>query len=885
MASARAADASGAAVDAAASAMDANFDRSLLSGAGNNTTDLSRFEHGNPVQPGVYNVDVFVNQAWIARRDVRFAGNDVTGAKPCLDGELFDKLGVRVANQAEIRAQLAAPNACVDIGSLIKDATMTFDQGALRLDVSVPQAYMSQTARGYVSPEYWDPGVTAALVNYNFNSYHSTSNGTSQTTSYLGLNAGLNLGLWQFRQDSTVTWQAASGGSPSRTHWDNVRTYVQRALPAWHAVLTVGDSYTDGQVFDTYGIRGVQLSTDDRMLPDSLRGYAPVVHGVAETNALVTIRQNGVQIYQTTVAPGPFAINDLYPTGYGGNLDVIVTEADGRVRAFTVPYASIAQLLRPGTTRFSIAAGQMRDTAIDHKPNVVQATIQRGINNMLTGYAGIVASQGYAAALAGAAINTRYGAVGIDITQSHAEIPGEASHSGQSLRISYSKIMAETHTSLTVAAYRYSTSGYLSLTDAVLAREYARRGMDAFSYVAPVAQTIDGVPASSLLTPAQLAALSGNPLTTAASTDATLQRQRNRFDLTLSQALGAGRGAFFVSGSANDYWNRTGTDTQFQMGYNNTFHRMSYGITATRTRDAFGRYANGYFLNVSVPLGSSAHSPTLMFNMSHDATGNTQEQAMVNGSLGADNQFNYGAIASHSNDGGDAGSVNVGYRSPYALTNASFGSGRGYSQASLGISGAIVVHPGGVTFGQPMGDTVGIISVPGAGGARLSNASGARVDQDGYALVPYLNPYSLNTIQIDPKGLPLDVQLDSTSAQVAPYAGSVVMLKFKTENGRTAIIRAHLQSGDALPFGAEVFNEKGVSMGMVGQGGQIVARGVDAKGSLTAHWQDDSGSEHACSFPYELGARSKTNAKTFQEISVTCAATTQTMTSTAGQAP
>jgi outer membrane usher protein len=175
--------------------------------------------------------------------------------------------------------------------------------------------------------------------------------------------------------------------------------------------------YTDGQVFNSYGLRGIQLATDDRMLPQSLQGYAPVVRGVAQTNAKVTVRQNGVLIYQTTVAPGPFEIKDLYPTGYGGSLDVTVTEADGRVSNFSVPYASVVQLLRPGITRFDIAIGQLRNLSIGHEPAVVQAAVQHGFSNLLTGYAGIVGSQGYAAALVGTALDTRYGALAFDVTQ------------------------------------------------------------------------------------------------------------------------------------------------------------------------------------------------------------------------------------------------------------------------------------------------------------------------------------------------------------------------------------------------------------------------------------------------------------------------------------
>ncbi len=869
--------ASGAEADANANFAD--FDRSLLAGAGSNTTDLSRFEHGNPVLPGIYNLDIYLNNTWVGRTDVRFASaSPKASATACVTRKLLEQLGLRPAKLSEtIQQQLQAPTSCVGMGEVISGATTTLDMPTLRLDTSVPQAYLGQTPRGYVSPEYWNQGVSAALLNYNLNSYRNSSRGVSQTSTYLGLNAGLNIGEWHFRQDSTVNWQSGTAGAQARREWHNIDAYVQRDLPSMRAQLTLGDSYTDGAVFDSYGLRGVQLATDDRMLPNSLRGYAPIIRGVADTNAKVTVRQNGVQIYQTTVAPGPFTIKDLYPTGYGGSLDVTVTEADGRVRTFSVPYASVAQLLRPGITRYDIAIGQLRNVSLVHKPNVVQATVQHGFNNFFTGYAGLIGSQGYAAALLGGAINTRYGALALDVTQAGTRIPGYKAQDGQSIRLTYSKIIPSTQTSLSVAAYRYSTSGYLSLGDAAIARDYARRGLDALQYVPPsTVPMIDGLPVKSLLTPAQQAALSGSAFTTnPILAGVGLQRRRNNFTLTLSQRLGQSAGSLYINGSASDFWNRSGTDTQFQVGYNNSFHRLSYNLSATRTRDPYGHYDNEYMLSFSLPLGDSAHAPTFTFNANRSNTGDTQNQAMLNGTLGADNQFTYGATATHgSNGSGNAGTLNAGYRSPYAVFNASYGKGQDYSQSSVSMSGAIVAHPGGVTFGQPISDTVGIIYAPGAAGARLNNAAGARVDHFGYAIVPYLTPYSLNTIQIDPKGLPLGVQLDATSAQVAPYAGAVVMMKFKTETGRTIIVRARLANGQALPFGTEIFNTKGDSLGVVGQGGQALLRGVNQAGQATARWQDDDGAAQSCSFDYQLQHAGKQHqtTRTYQQLNVTCAA-------------
>jgi outer membrane usher protein len=872
---AQAEPASGAAADANGFA---EFDRSMLPGGGKDAADIARFEHGNPVLPGTYNLDVYVNRNWAGRLDVRFAAPaPKASALPCVTPELLNRMGLAPAvPDADAAARLPSRGACVQLSDLIPGAALTLDLPDLRLDASIPQAYMSQMPRGYVNPASWNAGVPAFLLNYNLNAYHATSAGQSQTSTYLGLRAGINVGLWQLRQDSTATWNSGAMGQPGRRRWHNIDAYAQRALPALRAKITLGDSFTDGAVFDSFGLRGVQLATDDQMLPQSLRGYAPVVRGVADTNARVTIRQNGVQLYETTVAPGPFVIRDLYPTGYGGDLLVTITEANGRQHSFSVPYASLAQLLRPGVTRFDVAAGRLRTDILQDTPGVIQAAVQHGFDNVFTGYAGAQGSAGYAAVLVGGAFNTRLGAVAVDITQAHASIPRYGTHDGRSFRITYSKILPDTDTSLTVAAYRYSTSGFLSLLDAESARDYARRGLDALQYVPGNVPMIDGVPLESLLTPAQRAALAGSVYN--ANDDVTphgLLQQRNRFTLTLSQRLGRD-GSLYANASLNDYWNRNGRDTQFQIGYNNHFRRVSWGISATRSRLVFGGYDNQVFLNASLPLGDGAHAPNVSINLSHGNELGSQEQATLNGSAGQWNQFTYGATASRSDAGGGAAaSVNAGYRSPYAVFSASAGKGSGYSQQSVSASGAIVAHRGGITFGQPVGDTVALVHVPGANGAHITNAPGVRVDRSGYALVPYLMPYQLDTIQIDPKGLPLNVQLDATSAQVAPYAGAVVMVDFKSKQGRALIVRIHMPDGKPAPFGAEVVDSKGRSLGVVGQAGLALLRGVDERGHLSVQWRDAEGAAQACGFAYTLPAHVP-GASAYEQIRSTCVATGST---------
>ncbi|MGC6746278.1 fimbria/pilus outer membrane usher protein [Escherichia coli] len=105
--------------------------------------------------------------------------------------------------------------------------------------------------------------------------------------------------------------------------------------------------------------RGAQLASDDNMLPDSQRGFAPVIHGIARGTAQVTIKQNGYDIYNSTVPPGPLPSTISMPQVIVVTCRVTIKEADGSTQIFTVPYSSVPLLQREGHTRYSITAGRI----------------------------------------------------------------------------------------------------------------------------------------------------------------------------------------------------------------------------------------------------------------------------------------------------------------------------------------------------------------------------------------------------------------------------------------------------------------------------------------------------------------------------------------------
>nr|WP_308729999.1 fimbria/pilus outer membrane usher protein [Burkholderia glumae] len=780
--------------------------------------DLSRFDKGNVAVPGSYRSDLYVNGAWAGRTDITLSqiGDDPANVQTCFDRELLMRVGVALSKlSTQTRATLATAEtgACVTLDALVPDASAVFDNGAQRLDVSVPQAFQSRDARGYVDPREWDDGVPAALLQYNANVYRSEGQGEPSTQAYLGMTAGFNAGPWRFRHNGNLTYNSRQG-----THYQSIQTYVQRSIARLKSQFMIGEAYTDGTMFDSVGFRGVRIASDERMYPESQRGYAPTVHGIANSNALVQVRQNGNVIYSTNVAAGPFEIDDLYPTGYGGDLEVVVTEADGRIHTFNVPYASTVDALRPGITHFSVTAGQYRDPTLSTQPALFQATVRHGFTNLITVYGGVTAAPGYGAGLVGVALNTRFGAFGLDITHANTSLPGVGTRHGQSVKLSYSKLIAPTSTNLTVAAYRYSSSGYLSLHDAMQMRE-------------PSASRPDGPWRGGIL--------------------------RGQLQIAVNQTLPSGWGSFYASGSTVSYWNRHGTDTQFQAGYNNNFRRLNFGVAVARQFDATRRrWDNRVMLNVSLPLGGSRHPVYASTNLQRDSSGETSLQQSLAGTLGAANQLNYGINLGRASFRGAGASTNLSgnasYLSRYATVTVNASKGTGFTQYGGGLSGGMVAYAGGVAFTPSMSETVAVIEAKGASGARVMSGSGLRIDPFGHAIVSSLMPFQTNEVEIDPKGLPMSVELKSTTQHAVPTAGAVVRLRFRTEGGgRSVIMRIRTRDGKPVPFGAEVFNAQGQSAGTVAQMGSVVLRGVKANtGTLRVKWGEAA--SDGCTLSYRL---------------------------------
>lgn len=107
------------------------------------------------------------------------------------------------------------------------------------------------------------------------------------------------------------------------------------------------------------------------------------------------------------------------------------------------------------------------------------------------------------------------------------------------------------------------------------------------------------------------------------------------------------------------------------------------------------------------------------------------------------------------------------------------------------------------------------------------NGMGAKINHAGYAIVPSLVPYRYNDISLDAKGIENpNVELNENQQRIAPYAGSVVKVHFKTLEGYALLIKLPDAQGN-LPLGSNVYDRNNTVVGLVGRRNQIYARTAD----------------------------------------------------------
>lgn len=753
------------------------FNMAFLQGNAS-TSDLRTLLSNSNVSEGVQRVDLYVNQQRTGRRDITFKRNPRTDDnEPCFDLDMLDQIGVDLS---KLPTAVPPEATCLRLPEIVPEATVVYESGQLRLLLSIPQIYLNPSKRGYVDPSLWDSGQTAAFVNYNVNMRRDQSKGMSATNDMsTDLRMGVNIGPWRLRNNSYYTT-----GSNRSSSFTSQNTYAQRDIVSLKSQLLAGQTYTRSPIFDSVRFMGVQMMSDEAMRPDSEQGYAPVIRGTAESNATVEVRQNGFVIYTTTVAPGPFAISDLAPSGSNGDLDITIIEADGSRRTLRQAFSAPPLMVREGRLSYDVAAGQVRlNDDMQERPSFVSASMLYGATANTTLAAGVQASKNFSAYSLGVGMNTQLGAVSLDAIRATSRVQGQQSQ-GTSMNLRYNKFIETTGSNVSINMRHDLNRGYRTLSDHVTAAE----------------------------TPAYLR-LYGQ------------RDSRQRIDANISQPVGGGN--LYVNASYNKHWEDSSSNS-LSVGYSNNIGKVNYNLSYTRTRNLQSSvgpsrsHDNAIMLTLSIPLGSGPNAPQSFTTLNHDNTGNAV-QAGASGLLPTDREISYAVAGGRSASGDSSASVNVGTATSFARMNAGYSYGNRHSSGNFSANGSLVAHSGGLNLGQALGETVMLAKVePAVAGVGISSHAGVKTGSNGYAIIPNATPYRSNHVSLDTRNAPRNAEFDNAVQQIVPTRGAIALATFTAEVGYRVQFELRDEQGVALPFGAMVRDASGQQLGMTDPRGRIL---------------------------------------------------------------
>lgn len=797
---------------------DPSFINSLNGSDPSNAPDLSVFEARNAQAPGDYRVDIVFNGQYLDTQTIKFVidnsreslASDEIKLAPCFSLKDLSQYGVRIKAFPALKEDA---NGCTNL-TIIPDTKADFDFNAQRLNVSIPQAALSTVVQGFIPEDQFDDGINALLVNYQFSG--SDDFETEDEYYSLNLQSSLNLGPWRIRNLST--WNKSKGDSGD---WESAYLYMQRSIRPINSNLVMGESSSLSGIFDSVPFTGLQLATDTSMLPESLRGYAPVIRGIAKTNARVIVKQNGYQVYQTYVAPGAFEITDMYPSGGSGDLYVTVEESDGSKQEFIVPFATLPVMVREGQLQYEITSGKYRpyDDGV-HETPFTQATASYGVSSSLTAYGGMQMASHYQALSSGLGYNLGdFGAASADVTQAWSKMQDREKTSGQSWRIRYGKNILDTGTNITIAGYRYSTEGFNTLSEVL--DSYANDG----SY--------------------------------------TTRSLRNRTNLTLNQSLGKGLGSISISGLVEDYWDDKRTNKSISVGYNGGFRNVNFYLGYSYSRytwsnnssDSDAQDDQRITLTVTLPISNWLPGTYTSYQLTNSNPGST-DQSVAIGGVGLENDsLDWSIQQGYSNREYYSGDMRATYNSSQGSLNAGYSYDRDSQRVDYGASGSIIAHADGITLGQDITDAAVLVKAPGLDDVKLTTDNTISTDYRGYAIVPYVTPYRRTDITLDSATLGDDMELPETTQSVVPTRGAIVRANYEGKIGQRAFIHLKTASGNDVPYGAMVLlaGDAKSQASIVSDAGMVYMSGLQQTGTLNVQWGKSTSQQ--CNAPFTLPPR------------------------------
>lgn len=339
--------------------------------------------------------------------------------------------------------------------------------------------------------------------------------------------------------------------------------------------------------------------------------------------------------------------------------------------------------------------------------------------------------------------------------------------------------------------------------------------------------------------------------------------KRGQEQISISQQLG-NYGTTFFSASRQSYWNTSRSDQQISFGLNVPFGDITTSLNYSYSNNIWQNDRDHLLaFTLNVPFShwmrtdsqSAFRNSNASYSMSNDLKGGMTNLSGVYGTLLPDNNLNYSVQVGNTHGGntssGTSGYSSLNYRGAYGNTNVGYSRSGDSSQIYYGMSGGIIAHADGITFGQPLGDTMVLVKAPGADNVKIENQTGIHTDWRGYAILPFATEYRENRVALNANSLADNVELDETVVTVIPTHGAIARATFNAQIGGKVLMT--LKYGNkSVPFGAIVTHGENKNGSIVAENGQVYLTGLPQSGKLQVSWGNDKNSN--CIVDYKLPA-------------------------------
>ncbi|SFD21756.1 PefC/AfrB family outer membrane usher protein [Pragia fontium] len=710
------------------------------------------FDESVKYPAGHYIVEVVFNRRSLGRKELIIQSSDKETL--CLNTEWMNELHLPI-NYKEFGNYFDPLRNCYNIGNY-PGSKVIFNNAKQILTFSVPQIALDESNQ----QQSWDYGIPGAKLNY---SGYVSKTSSAQTQVYGDIDSYINMGRW-------VTYVRSNYSKDSS--FDTSEATVSTAIRPIQGNFVAGKTLTSTTTLPNFMFYGIALRSESSMRPWEMRGYAPVISGVVNSNAKITISQNGYILSSQVVPAGAYQLNNISPVS-NGDLTVTVEEDNGTKSVRRYPVATLPSLLRANELNYNFVVGKREIDGKRENSLFQLGAVDYGFKSV-TAHSAWILHQNYQSAALGISKDLgQFGAISFHTNYAISKFQKQTStssnfkQSGISHVAQYANSLTD-NTNLQLLAYRYTGKDYVDFADFNPNALYYR------------------------------------------------SNRKERYETILSQNFDSS----FVNLSTwiQTYRNHVKNEMGASLSYNTALKGMDLSISGDYQK-LNDYHKDNYMISIGLNIPFSIFDKnnfwtnSVNYNRMNKASFNSGVSGNINDHL------NYSVNTNKDKDDW-SNSAYLGINQDLINTGFAISQGQHQTSGSMNASGSILVtKETGLLLSSVRRDTVAIANIGNLENIKFNDSP--PTNSRGNTIMG-ISPYMVNNLKIDTEEVPDNIELLDTVYSFVPTDKAIVYREFKYSTIHRFILRLKKANGEFVPAGSSARTDKNAYVGFVSNGGVLL---------------------------------------------------------------